>query len=67
MQILIESSYSSILGKHTVRTKGIELKGRGIKQHHNQQDTGLYNVYSLTRKAFESVSNKYPDMKLSNY
>lgn len=55
----IEFSYSSIIKKFTVRTKGIELKGAGIIKHHSEKDTGLYSVYSLTRKAFEKISSQY--------
>jgi len=60
----IEFSYSSILKKFTVRTKGIELKGVGINQIHSEKNTGFYNVYSLTRRAFEKVSSQY---KMSTY
>jgi len=58
----IEFSYSSIIKKHTIRTKGIELNGRGIKQHQKEKETGLYNVYSLTKAAFKKVSRDYNEM-----
>ena len=60
----IEFTYSSILKKFTVRAKGIELKGVGISQIHREKDTGLYNVYSLTKRAFDKVSTQY---KMSTY
>lgn len=59
MQTSIEFTYSSIIKKHIVRTKGIELKGAGIKNHQNEKETDLYNVYSLTKKAFTKVYGKY--------
>lgn len=62
----IEHGYSSSLRKHTVRTKGILLAGRGIVQHHSEKDGKPYNVYSLTPAAFERVSADYPQMTLSN-
>lgn len=58
----IEFSYSTILQKHTIRTNGIELKGRGIKQHHSEKN-GPFNVYSVTQKAFDKVCEQYPEMK----
>lgn len=62
MNTIIEFTYSSILKKHTIRTKGIDLIGRGIKQHQSEKETCLYNVYSLTKAAFSKVSGNYSEM-----
>jgi hypothetical protein len=62
MDKIIEYGYSSLLGKHTVRTKGIKLKGRGVKQHQEEEATGLYNCYSLTEKAFDAVCKEYKNI-----
>jgi len=61
MTTLIEKSFSSINQKHVIRTKGIELTGQGIKQHHSESTKGLYNVYTLTKKAFEKVNTQFSD------
>jgi predicted ArsR family transcriptional regulator len=63
--VSIEYDYSSSLRKHTVRTRGVVIGGRGVVQHHAQQDGKPYNVYSLTRAAFERVSAQYPNMTLA--
>jgi len=57
----IEYSYSGILKKHVVRTKGIALAGRGITKERDEA-TG-WNVYKLTAAAFQRVAEQYPDMK----
>lgn len=60
---MIEFSYSAILKKHTVRTKSIEIKGRGVKQHHSQKEGKPFNVYSLSRSAFAKLREEHPNAK----
>lgn len=60
----IEFSYSSILKKHTIRTKGITIAGRGVVQHHAESDGKPYNIYAVTRSAFERISAEHPQMTL---
>ena len=60
----IEFSYSSFLKKHTIRTKGVALTGRGVVQHHAENDGKPYSVYSVTPSAFERISAEYPQMTL---
>lgn len=61
----IEFDYSSVLKKHTIRTKGITLAGRGVTQHHAECDGKPYNVYAVTKSAFERISAEHPDMTLA--
>lgn len=61
----IEFDYSSILKKHTIRTKGITLAGRGVVQHHAESDGKPYNVYAVTQSAFERISKDHPHMTLA--
>jgi len=61
----IEFTYSPVIGgKFVVRTKGMEIKGAGIKQHHSEKETGLFNVYSLTKNAFRKFSASHPEMQM---
>lgn len=60
----IEYSYSSVLGKHVLRTRGITLTGRGVTQHHAQADSKPYNVYAVTQAAFERISADHPQIGL---
>lgn len=60
----IEYSYSSVLGKHVVRTRGITLTGRGVTQHHADSDSKPYNVYAVTQAAFERISAYHPQISL---
>lgn len=61
----IEFTYSPIIGgKFVVRTKGVEIKGVGIKQHHSEKETGRYNVYSLTKNAFSKIRASHPEMTI---
>ena len=61
----IEFSYSSILKKHTIRTKGIVLAGRGVIQHHAESENKPYNVYAVTQSAFQRISAEHPKMTLA--
>ena len=58
----IEFDKSAIMKKYTIRTKGIILNGRGIKNHHLESKSNKYNVYSLTDNAFKKVYNKYENI-----
>jgi len=60
----IEFSYSSSLKKHTIRTKGITIAGRGVVQHHDESDGKPYSVYAVTPSAFERISAEHPQMTL---
>lgn len=66
----IEYTYSSIHKKHVIRTTGIQLSGRGIKEVNLQGDTAyngnkcLYNGYLVTKKAFENICNEYPQISM---
>lgn len=60
----IEYSYSGMLKKCTVRTRGIILAGRGITQHQREQDGKPFNVYALTQAAFDRVLSEHPQMVL---
>lgn len=60
---MIEFCYSAVLKKHTVRTKGIEINGRGVKQHHSQKDGKPFNIYSLSKAAFAKFREEYPNAK----
>lgn len=61
---IIEYSYSSSLKKYSVRTKGIILEGRGVVQHHAENEGKPYNVYAVSRSAFERFSAEHPQMTL---
>lgn len=58
----IEYTYSSIRRRHVVRTAGFTLAGRGIIEEHSQAEGKPFNVYTLTRTAFERVSAAHPQM-----
>ena len=62
----IEYSYSSVLGKHVVRTQGITLTGRGVTQHHAETDSKPYNVYAVTQAAFKRLPADHPQIGLMN-
>ncbi len=59
MTNLIQATYSTIIGKHSVRTRGIKLSGQGIKLVHSEEETGQYNIYKVTKKAFKKVADQY--------
>ncbi len=58
---LIEYYYSGCLHKFSVRTQGILLEGRGIKVHHEEKDGKPFNVYTVTKKAFEKLEVEYSE------
>ncbi len=64
MLIEISATANPFSKKYAVRTKRIELAGRGIDQHHTERKTGLYNVYSATKAAISRIKEQYPNYKL---
>ncbi len=66
MATSIEYTTSAILGKNIIRTAGIELKGRGIKQHHSTKEGAAYNVYVVTGLAFDKITTQHPEMGFYN-